>query len=242
MATANWRETVAQLVPTWLRAGWGERLSGYIGLVSDVASEGMALALRAAWLREATSPADVLPLVGRDSGMPRYPVDTDPTYRLRLAGSGAPVDGIIPGGRWDAWRFAGTEAGILGQLSAMGYPNAAIVTDHDGTYNGIPSWSRFFVVLPIGSHSWAPSTHQWGDATLDWGDTDVLWGVEAPAGEIPAMRGMIAKFKAAYEVCDSIIAISSGTIWGSPFTAHEWGEPSLVWGADVVAVPCTGAA
>ncbi len=228
MAAANWRETVANLVPGWLRNYWGTRFVGYIALLADAISQGASEALRAPWPKESTSPDDALGMFGHDSNMPKYPneFDTPAVYKTRLVGN---EDGT--GGRWDAWKFAGNEVTLLNQIHALGFTNAEIVTSHNASYSGVPSWSRFQLILPEGSHGWTADTSTWDGDSSKWDENpNDLWDViEDVPGEIRALRDLLRRFKAAHEVCDSIVAIVSGQVWDFPASAIWDGPDSGNW-------------
>jgi len=210
-SAANWRETVANLVPGWLRDFWGTRLVGLIGLYADAISQGASEALRAPWPKESTSPDDALGMFGHDSNMPQYPneFDTPAVYRTRLVGN---------------------EVTLLAQIHALGFTDAEIVTSHNALYSGVPSWSRFQLILPEGSHGWTADTSTWDSGTPRWDeDPTRLWDViEDVPGEVRALRDLLRRFKAAHEVCDSIVAIVSGRIWDFP-AGEIWDSGSPVW-------------
>jgi hypothetical protein len=222
---ANWRETAANLVPGWLRDYWGTRFVGFIALLADAISQGASEALRAPWPKESTSPDDALGMFGHDSNMPQYPAESAATYRTRLVGN---EDGT--GGRWDAWKFAGNEVTLLAQIHALGFTDAEIVTSHNASYSGVASWSRFQLILPEGSHGWTADTSLWDSGSPKWDeDPTRLWDVvEDVPGEVRALRDLLRRFKAAHEVCDSIIAIVSGRVWDFPADAL-WDVAPPTW-------------
>ena len=115
MAFSNLREYVFKISPPWLRRHWGERLMGVQGLMGDLAMEAISQGMQVPWLRSGFQPPDVLPLIGVERSMPRYPADTDDGYRERLAEA------------WDSWLFAGNEDAITDQLIAFGLPNVVVV-------------------------------------------------------------------------------------------------------------------
>jgi hypothetical protein len=80
-------------------------------------------------MRSGFQPPDALPLVGNERSMPRYPADTDATYRERLAEA------------WDTWLFAGNEDAITDQLAAFGLSTTRVIPAENADYRiARPSW------------------------------------------------------------------------------------------------------
>jgi hypothetical protein len=122
---ANIRDLVENLAPPWLRRFWGRRLVGVVqGLMGDAVVEASMQALQAPWLRSGFQPPDALPLVGGERRMPRYPADTDATYRSRLADA------------WNTWLRGGNEGSVVGQLNAFGLPAVVVLpAENTGQYD-----------------------------------------------------------------------------------------------------------
>ena len=112
----NFRDYVEQISPPWLRRHYGLRLMGAIsGLMGDIIMEGASQAIQGPWLRSGFQPPDALPLVGNERRMPRYPSDTDATYRERLAEA------------WSTYGRGGNEGAIIEQLIAFGLTNPVVI-------------------------------------------------------------------------------------------------------------------
>ena len=90
-------------------------MGGMVGLTFDLLAEGSAQALKAPWLREKSSPDDALPPVGDERMMPRYPADTNSTYRTRLADA------------WEAWQYAGAGTAIARQFNDAGFDSVQVI-------------------------------------------------------------------------------------------------------------------
>jgi len=105
-----------RISPPWLQRFVGRRyVGGSIGLTYDLLSEGCAQALKAPWLLSNSSPNDALPSIGTERSMPRYPADSDATYRARLHKA------------WGTWQHAGNGDAIIEQLNAAGYSNVLVI-------------------------------------------------------------------------------------------------------------------
>lgn len=208
--SSNWRDAVSKLVPGWLQEHWGERLVGYVALLMDVTTVGLGEALRAPWLREETSPDDVLPLVGNERRLPQYPGETNDQYRARLIDS------------WNAWAVAGNQSAVVSQLEAA-FPGITveIKRNDDWDWDGDPdNWSRFWVI--IHNHPWTASPG-WG-AGGTWGDGGVR-GLSATREEIRTLRSIIQQWKAAESLNPWIIIVLDEVTWAAEQpdgTWHDW--------------------
>lgn len=125
MAFTTIRDYIEQIAPPWLRRFWGRRMVGVIqGFMGDASLEAATQGLQGPWLRSGFQPPDALPLVGVERRMPRYPSDTDITYRNRL------------GEAWDTWIRAGNEFAVIGQLNAFGLSNVQVIpVENTGAYD-----------------------------------------------------------------------------------------------------------
>lgn len=186
---------------------WAEKHYGMIALIADTALEGMKLALFANWLLEPTSPDDILPKIARERRLPRYPAETAAQHRARLHAA------------WTTWQQAGSDQNLVTQFAFAGWPGALIFDNVD-----IYQWedphdteniSRFWVILPPGSHSFT-SDGNWDDPG-DWNDGG-LWNSNATTEQIQTMRSIVRKFKPVDWKCEAIIAVNS------------WNEPTLSQG------------
>jgi hypothetical protein len=186
-------------VARWMQ---GPVMAGYlraIGEALDVQLDAAGQAVAARII--ALAPPDALGWIGAERLLPRYPGDTDDTYRARLQRA------------WDLWQLAGTAAGILAALDACGFHSAAIYAARAATPPGEASWppdgdtgnwSRFWVFLDVTSPAnnpfdWQPTI--WG--TGAWG-TGGTWGSTATTGEVALVRGIIRTLKAAHELCSGL--------------------------------------
>jgi hypothetical protein len=124
------RSYIFNISPPWLRRFVGRRfMGGAVGLTFDLLAEGSAQALKAPWLREKSSPADALPPIGDERRMPRYPADTDDTYRARLADA------------WEAWDYAGAGTAIARQFNDAGFQNVRVIeASNNDERPSRPSW------------------------------------------------------------------------------------------------------
>lgn len=99
----------AKLRPIWMRYGRGARDTWVsLDLVGDVCAD---LLLRCAMTGLVLTPycsGGAAALIGKERKLPRFTGESLANYKLRLWGA------------WDAWEYAGTEKGILGQLQAAG--------------------------------------------------------------------------------------------------------------------------
>lgn len=224
MATAptpeNFRDYIEQISPDWLL---GELSAGFIGVIFSYTADALANAMSAAakmpWLKEPTSPNDVLPLVGAERRLPRYPIDTDETYRNRLWLA------------WDTYEFGGDENTIIGELANTGIVGAQVFDPWNATFDPVGYWSHFIVFFPIGSHPVTAAGPAWG--SWNWGD-GTIWGPVGLTVELAAtIRGIIAKWKPVRWICRKIVFQISGWAWG---TGHTWGEGGLAWGGDTVEI------
>src|SRR6186713_2900481 len=214
---ANWREYVQQLsIPRMLRPV-AEKFFGAIALIPETASEGIKLALFANWLLEPTSPDDILPKIGRERRLPRYPAETPVQHRARLHAA------------WDTWTAAGSVQNLIDQFEAAGWPGVLIFdnvdiyqweTPHDETYV-----SRFWVIMPPGSHSFTTDGN-WDDPGV-WNDGGLWNSGNATTEQIETMRGIIRKFKPVDWICAGIVAVVT------------WDDPTLVQTANFSAVNWT---
>lgn len=220
MAT-NFREQLeAQSLP-WMLRFYGIRFFGAaIGLVTDTIMQAASLALRAAWLKDSTSPDDALPFFGEERQIAQVPGETNAQYRVRLADA------------WDIWKQAGTTSFAAVTLAPFGVDAASvqIVADRDWVADpGSTHWSRFWIVLapPL---PWELTL--WGDAGDQWGDGRT-WGSDATEGEVSAVRSQLCKFKSAHEIGVFVVLNFSNQVWG----LGSWGDAGKVWGTDVVRWP-----
>lgn len=156
------------------------------------------------------APDDALDYLGETyGGLARSIRDSALSYRNYLSRPG-------PVGRWN--RF-GTDAGLLGELAHLGYPNAQIVSWRDlvdagaaagnVVFGGLTTF--FFVAIfqpapfmSLGSH--------WGAGDAHWGAGDGFWGgINQSAGFITEIRRVIAQCKPAHTSCRHVVVFLDST-------------------------------
>lgn len=181
---------------------------GVLGLAADASAEAYSQAARMAWLKEPTSPDDVLPVVGAERRMPRYPIETPAIYRDRLWRA------------WEAYPFGGSTTAIERQLEAAGFPGRVRVSSI-----GRP-WPEFWVLFDEDVHPITSPGKPWGGSFV-WGD-GTLWGPQGIAPEgLRSLVALVDKWKHVQWVRRYLVFQISGWSWG---TGHAWGEDDLVWG------------
>jgi hypothetical protein len=219
---STWRSYLARLVPQWLGKYWGERLVGANGLMADIVSEGASEALRASWLRESTSPDDVLPLVAQERMLERYPSETAATHRERLINA------------WFTWEGAGHETSIEGQFAAAGFPGVVVYSHREIDRGPSTPWqpdvdhyTRFWVFFPESSnHGVTGDGPAYG--SFSYGDGS-LYGISGITEEQAALiRRVIGKFKPFKYICVEIIFEITGLTCG--VTPLLCGDPEAICG------------
>lgn len=199
-----------------LSAGWFGVLHGLTG---DVIAQGMTDAVRMPWLRDPASPDDVLPMVGNERGIPRYPGESVASYRARL------VDA------WDAYQFAGAALSIESQLQAYGYPGQVTFFPGLDGPNGQPApyWSQFWLVFPSGTHPVTSEGPPWD--SFNWDDGS-LWG---PLGYTPefaaTLHAIVNKWKPVQWICRGFIFENGTAVWDG----FNWDDGAVWNGAIEVA-------
>lgn len=220
----TFREAVLGSSPAWLRQSLSGGWMGVVwGLMADGVAHGQTIGARMGMIRDSASTEDVLGFFGEERGLPRYPVETEEGYRDRLHGA------------WDAYDIAGSDGGMIAQLEAAGYTGAQIYTARDDWAVGDPDWSRYWVVIPAGTHSVTGPGANWG-AGRAWGD-GLLWGISTGEADVATVRQIVRKWNPVRWRCVEIIFVVSGTIWGG---GGAWGTAPLgsgdTWGGSVVKV------
>lgn len=218
----NWRWWIARVLPGWMRGEWGTRLTDTFALAWDALSDAAMVAVKASWLKSSVSPNDAVAYVGTESGLPRYPSDTDAGYRAR-------VDA-----RWVTWPTAGkrptpTTGGVCEQLKSFGLTDVEMIRNYDWRTKGPPGdaddWSRFWIVLK--STPWERRVI--GGGTIGSGTI----GSTATVDEIRTIRRIVNDFRAGGDVCAGIFVVLSGTMIGD--LGGTIGGGTI--GGDVMAVP-----
>lgn len=218
---SNFREEVERVSPPPFLGEWGSLFLGIVfGLTGDSLLEAMSVAHRSPWLLDEQSPDDVLGLIGRERRLPRYPSETNDQYRARLHGA------------WDAYKFAGDESSILGQLTTAGFGGAEIYDAWQWPTRGEPGhWSQFWVFFPAGTHTVNGIPVVGGGWVIGDG---TLVGVEGITIEqVTTIRGIIRKWKPVQWVCRGVIFEISGWTVGD---GHDVGESDLEIGGEQASI------
>lgn len=211
----TFRDHVFRKSPPWLRRFYGERFMGAaIGLMADMTMEATAQALQVPWLRTPWQPPDALSFIGQERIMPRYPADTDATYRSRLVNA------------WTSWLQGGNEASIEDQLAAFGLDNVTIlpaVNDERRVDRAAWSfehpedtanWSRFIVIIN------EVDDFVYGDPRF-YGES-IIYGGLLSAEDLTTIKSIIRKWKAGHTI-NPIIALQIGD-------DNYYGKPDLFYG------------
>lgn len=160
----------------------------------DVWAENLSLALRLAWLADPESPDDVLPFVGSERRMPRYPGESVTSYRARLLDA------------WNAYQFAGAEGTIVAQFGHAGYPGTTIVFDAAALGprgEAAPYWSQFWVRFPFSSgHPVTGDGPTWDSFT--YGD-GTIYGLGVTVAFYQLIHGIVRKWKPTRWICRGFI-------------------------------------
>jgi hypothetical protein len=167
-------------------------------------------------------PADALPAIAAERGLPRGVNEPEATYRARLAAA------------FDQWQWAGTPYGILRALQLAGYPSVIVRVQKAKQYTlaagGTPA--------DLATSDVPPPVHLGGVPEL-WNDFAVFvtkpwpswWNNVPPANgsvEQKNTSALVAKWKPAHARCVRLAAVD-GSIWGLNMT---WG--SFTWGGSIV--------
>lgn len=202
----TYRQLQSESAPKALRGKRGSAWMRAHGRAKDWTQDAVRQAVRAGLV--AVAPVDALGYDGNERNLPRYPGDTDETYRARLQRA------------WELWQQAGTRPGLLAVLDALGFANAAIHTARDPIPPGESSWppdgdpsnwSRFWVFLDVsaGSNPFNWQRVPWGSRR--WGD-GWTWGSTATRAQISLVRSVIRLWKAAHELCAGIVVDLPGGV------------------------------
>lgn len=191
----NFKDMVDARLPRPFTQALSGGLFGVLAsLTGDLNADGLSNALKLAWLADPASPDDVLPLVGSERGMPRYPGETAAQYRARLLDA------------WNAYKFAGSEGTIVQQFAHAGYPGTEIQFDAAALGpNGeaAPYWSQFWVYFPYSSgHPVTGDGPQWG--AFNYGDGTV-YGLGVTVGFYQLIHGIVGKWKPVRWICRGFI-------------------------------------
>lgn len=165
-----------------------ERFAGVaFGVVADATAAAFGVVLRMPWLLDEECPDDVVPLIGAERRMPRYPGESVAAYKKRLFQA------------WEWYERGGDEDTITAQLAAAGYPGAVVLTPWDTTIEPPGYWSHFIVTLPPGSHPVTAVAPVWG--SFNWGDGTTYGPVGLSAAQGAVLRAIVRKWKPVDWIC-----------------------------------------
>jgi hypothetical protein len=149
--------SIPQMLPGWMRRGWGAKLVGVIAGVLDTLSTSALQASTVSRLTLQDTPDDVLPLLGEERRLPAFPGEPPEYHRQRL------IDA------WDTHEFSGSSAAVAGQVDyLLGVANSAPertakTCRRDPMIHPISDtawWSRFWLVVPWSVHGGALTADQ----------------------------------------------------------------------------------
>lgn len=224
--TTTWRQIASSLVNGFLGENMGERFILYLGLLQDEVAQATVEAGEVAWLLEPNSPDDVLPLVGSERNMERYPVETASGYRARLHDA------------WDSWTFAGNPSVLNSQIQLFGYPNAIVkerqdwpskqpthypltfdhplaLFDTDAVLfdDGYPYWSIFWLRVPLSDHDVDGPLH-FDDGSV-FNGADTCFDMSGPGQGVMVRSAcrLLNKWRPAHVIAGSIIFAGSAPLF-----------------------------
>jgi hypothetical protein len=188
----TFREWIESISPSWLL---GDLSGAFVGVVfsqvADTLAEGMSLAVRMGWMLDPESPPDVLPLIGQERGMQRYPGESNAQHRARLHGA------------WDAYPQAGTVHAIVSQFAAAGYPVEVRKLPGRMGPDGNPWWSQFWVVFPYGSHPVTGASALVGSFNV--GDGTLVGPLGLTLDFLALIRGIVRNWKSSRWICRGFV-------------------------------------
>jgi hypothetical protein len=199
----------------------GEALAGVlIGVPFTALSEALNQGRKSAWLVNAQQPEDALPLIGKESLLERYPIETTGGYKRRL------LD------RWNAWQFAAVESTIERQFAIAGYPGILVefrpsAPGPDGT---AAYETQFWVRFPLGTHPVTGASPLYG-TDHEYGDPGLYYGPSGLTPEFLALiRGIVRKWKPGHWICRGFVFDLGAAYYGDE---HFYGDPDLYYGGTV---------
>lgn len=186
--------------PRWLvglRDGWGELWHRVHGAVADLIVDALVLVGRAGIIE--TAPDDALPYHASERSLERYPDETLPAWRYRLAHA------------WTEWDKAGRADGLERNVALYcGAGFAAVEARDRWSFDGADGgeqWSQVWVVIGDGAVTlpWEPSLL--GSITL--GDGGTL-GSSATVLEVADVKRLFRKWKSAHSYAGGVILMFPG--------------------------------
>lgn len=191
----NFRDMVFERLPRPFLQPLASSWFGVLcALTGDRGADVLSLALRLAWISDSESPDDVLPLIGAERRMPRYPGETAAQYRARLQDA------------WNAYTFAGSEQTIVEQFEHAGYPGVEVQFDAlalGPNGEAAPYWSQFWVYFPYSSgHPVTGDGPTWN--SFNFGDGTV-YGLGVTVDFYQLIHGIVGKWKPTRWICRGFV-------------------------------------
>ncbi len=179
-------------LPRWSKGFWGSRFAGTTGgLLMDLLTEGVALAIDGSWADLFTpasdvydKPSDSIGVQGRDSLLPLLTGEDPHTSLLpRLQD------------KWNFW--AGSpELGLesVFEVVSGGPVDVLVPGDFASPPDAFTHWSRFWVNFPDGSHPITGAADELGDGSL-LGDGSTLGPAGLTAAHFTLLKSIAARYK-----------------------------------------------
>lgn len=202
----SFRHFLTSQAPPWLLGEWGSKVVNLLGLLADMPAELALEGVKARSLSALTFPVDALRFVGEERNMPRYPIETDRTYRARLRTA------------WHAWTIAGTAQAIVEQFAAAGWP-VTVRENADWNWDGNAADSCFWVLL---------TQHNFGRWTLGTShafDDGVVLGSTATVDDVSLMRSIARKWKAAHVRLSHLVIVFDNVAFQAQQPDGTWQDP-----------------
>jgi hypothetical protein len=204
-----------------------ETLAAVLGKMQD---DELALLRVAALSRvPAKCPDDALDLVGGWFLLPRFPGESNDTYRARLVAA------------WPTYDVSGAPDGLVESLQAYGFVDVAVLRAEDIGY-ATANYSAFTVKLGPDNGTTGIADDAWGSFT--WGGTKT-WGSTATIAQVTAIMGQVIRWKGAHGLPlyidiqldggmfgGTTIRIDLINVWGSWSWGDgtPWGTGRWLWG------------
>ena len=190
------RESLLAEFPRWLRGLPGTNtyaLIAAVGVQMDKAAYYVSRAYRQ-WLVNSCC-SEVVLLKGKERGLPRYPLDTDETYRARVWSA------------WDLLRYKGTAKGIELTFELLGYEAEVwdTVRWHGPLPSGSQMWNCIWVYVKV------PYAFDiWDNPDDTWDHPDDTWDAEiAELPLISTFKKIILEYKACYCYAEVLVLVDT---------------------------------
>lgn len=248
--TSRFRDFGDAISPTWLNGPVGQRYRYAMAVLWDALSDAAGYATLARFPSR-SPPADALSIMGSDRQIDRGFAEADGSYEARLIQwldlwrcVGSPMGLMLSvlglllptsvtirtvdnSSNWNTYNIGANPfpAGASVPVPPT-YVKGANNWNWDG--NSVPWW-RCWVIIYVGPLGWTVGPH-WGDGGK-WGDPGRLWGISgATAGQILALKQIVAKWKAAHSWIVDIILTSNTARFDPAHAAGGGVNPDGTWG------------